>query len=85
MDYYGLYPKFKMNRPLNEKEKEGRLWQRQATLLEDVDGLVSDISVIKINAKEFCNLILLPFNTMKCRCVCKIKTGAKCGAHDIGG
>lgn len=50
MDYYGLYPKYKMNRPLNDEEKKYRLYQNQPVELKNSDELVSDASVIKINS-----------------------------------
>ncbi|MDR3104217.1 MAG: hypothetical protein LBU96_07165 [Yokenella regensburgei] len=50
MDYYGLYPKYKMNRPLNDEEKKHQLYQSQPVELKSDDELVSDASVIKINS-----------------------------------
>ena len=50
MDYYGLYPKYKMNRPLNDEEKKYQLYQNQPVKLKSNDELVSDASVIKINS-----------------------------------
>ena len=50
MDYYGLYPKFKVNRPLNEKEKSYQLHQKKCVKLTDEKTIISDVSVIKVNS-----------------------------------
>lgn len=50
MDYYGLYPKYKINRPLNDKERKCQLCQNNSVELKSNDKLISDISVIKINS-----------------------------------
>ena len=50
MDYYGLYPKFKVNRPLNESERSYQLYQEKRIQLTDEQLIVSDVSVIKINS-----------------------------------
>lgn len=49
MDYYGLYPKFKLNRTLNEGEKKYQLKQNETI---DLNGelVVPDTSVISINS-----------------------------------
>jgi hypothetical protein len=49
MDNYGLFPKFRLNRPLNEDEKKYQLKQHQAS---DLAGqtLVPDVKVIRINS-----------------------------------
>lgn len=49
MDYYGLYPKFKLNRTLNEDEKKYQLKQNETI---DLNGerVVPDASVISINS-----------------------------------
>lgn len=50
MDYYGLFPKYKMNRPLNDEEKKYQLYQNKPVELKSNDELASDASVIKINS-----------------------------------
>lgn len=50
MDYYGLYPKYKMNRPINDEEKKYQLYQNRPVELKSNKELVSDASVIKINS-----------------------------------
>ncbi|HDS9358555.1 TPA: hypothetical protein QH850_001063 [Enterobacter chengduensis] len=50
MDYYGLYPRFKTNRPLNESERKLQLHQKQAFHFNNEQNIVSDTSVIKINS-----------------------------------
>ena len=49
MDYYGLSPRFKLNRSLNQAEREYQLKQHQAI---DLNGqsLVPDMKVISINS-----------------------------------
>ena len=49
MDYYGLSPRFKLNRSLNQAEREYQLKQHEAI---DLNGqsLVPDIKVISINS-----------------------------------
>ncbi|SQJ22639.1 Uncharacterised protein [Serratia rubidaea] len=49
MDYYGLFPKFKLNRPLNQEERAYQLHQRQPVDLAG-QSVVSDIKVITINS-----------------------------------
>ena len=50
MDYYGLYPKYKINRPLNGEERKHQLYQSRQHELNNNKSLVSDGSVIKINS-----------------------------------
>ncbi|MEZ6877539.1 DUF6708 domain-containing protein [Enterobacter sp. KBR-315C3_2022] len=50
MDYYGLYPKFKINRLLNESERNLQLHQKQAFHFTNEQTIVSDVSVIKMNS-----------------------------------
>jgi len=49
MDYYGLFPKFKLNRSLNDEELKYQLKQHQAA---DLDGqsVVPDMNVITLNS-----------------------------------
>ena len=49
MDYYGLFPKFKFNRPLKPDEKKNQLKQNKKI---DLDGqsLVPDLKVIAMNS-----------------------------------
>lgn len=49
MDYYGLFPKFKLNRPLNEAERKYQLNKLHEI---DINGqtIVSDAKVISINS-----------------------------------
>ncbi|MCA4825792.1 MAG: hypothetical protein KJJ56_20720 [Serratia rubidaea] len=49
MDYYGLFPKFKLNRPLNQEERAYQLHQRQPVELAG-QSLVPDAKVISINS-----------------------------------
>ena len=49
MDYYGLFPKFKFNRPLNQQEREFQLKQNAVTELNG-QSLVPDMKVISINS-----------------------------------
>ncbi|MBG6029368.1 hypothetical protein I5F10_18540, partial [Proteus mirabilis] len=49
MDYYGLHPKFKLNRPLNNEEIAGKLDQNSRIDLEN-EELIPDIKVIAINS-----------------------------------
>lgn len=49
MDYYGLFPKFKFNRPLNDDEKVHHLRQAQHIELGE-QSLVPDAKVISINS-----------------------------------
>ncbi|SQJ22631.1 Uncharacterised protein [Serratia rubidaea] len=49
MDYYGLFPKFKLNRPLNQEERAYQLHQRQPVDLAG-QSMVPDIKVIAINS-----------------------------------
>ncbi|HCH0659904.1 TPA: hypothetical protein NKO55_004528, partial [Enterobacter asburiae] len=49
MDYYGLFPKFKLNRELNDEEIKHQLKQHQATEL-DGQTLVPDMKVITLNS-----------------------------------
>jgi hypothetical protein len=50
MDYYGLYPKFKINRPLNESERNDQLHQKEPSYLTDQQIIISDASVVKMNS-----------------------------------
>lgn len=50
MDYYGLFPKFKVNRPLNEKEREYKLYQKKIISLIKGQLITPDLSIIKINS-----------------------------------
>jgi hypothetical protein len=50
MDYYGLYPKFKINRPLNESERNDQLHQKEPSYLTNEKSIISDASVIKMNS-----------------------------------
>ncbi|MBG3131933.1 hypothetical protein I4674_19425 [Proteus mirabilis] len=49
MDYYGLHPKFKLNRPLNNEEIAGKLDQNSRIDLEN-EELIPDVKVIAINS-----------------------------------
>ncbi|MHA7848452.1 DUF6708 domain-containing protein [Serratia sp. D1N4] len=49
MDYYGLFPKFKINRPLNDSEREQQLKQSQSIDLEG-QSIITDNKVISINS-----------------------------------
>ncbi len=49
MDYYGLFPRFKYNRLLNNQEREYQLKQNTATALDD-QSQVPDMKVISINS-----------------------------------
>ncbi|MDN2614007.1 hypothetical protein OB912_02495 [Enterobacter kobei] len=49
MDYYGLFPKFKLNRSLSDEERTHQLKQHQATEL-DGESLVPDMKVITLNS-----------------------------------
>ncbi|HEK1721319.1 TPA: hypothetical protein SMT55_003594 [Proteus mirabilis] len=49
MDYYGLHPNFKLNRPLNNEEIAGRLDQNSRIDLAN-EELIPDIKVIAINS-----------------------------------
>ncbi|HCT9443684.1 TPA: DUF6708 domain-containing protein [Proteus mirabilis] len=49
MDYYGLHPKFKLNRPLNNEEIAGRLDQNSRIDITN-EELIPDIKVIAINS-----------------------------------
>lgn len=49
MDYYGLHPKFKLNRPLNNEEIAGRLDQNSRIDIAN-EELIPDIKVIAINS-----------------------------------
>ncbi len=48
MDYYGLFPKFKLNRSLSDDERTHQLKQHQATEL-DGQSIVPDMKVITLN------------------------------------
>jgi len=50
MDYYGLYPKYKTNRPLNDEEKKNQLIQADPIMLKNNREMVSDASVVRINS-----------------------------------
>ncbi|HDS9358556.1 TPA: hypothetical protein QH850_001064 [Enterobacter chengduensis] len=50
MDYYGLYPRFKTNRPLNESERNHQLHQNESSNLTNEQIIISDASVIKMNS-----------------------------------
>ncbi|WP_065187180.1 DUF6708 domain-containing protein [Enterobacter cloacae] len=50
MDYYGLFPKFKVNRSLNDEEREHQLKQHQTTEL-DGQSLFPDMKVITLNSR----------------------------------
>lgn len=49
MDYYGLFPKFKFNRPLNEAEKYYQLNKNPETDMND-QSVVPDVKVISMNS-----------------------------------
>ncbi|UUR73820.1 DUF6708 domain-containing protein [Enterobacter asburiae] len=49
MDYYGLFPKFKLNRELNDEEIKHQLKQHQVTKL-DGQSVVPDMKVITLNS-----------------------------------
>ncbi|MCK6746666.1 hypothetical protein L8T16_06310 [Enterobacter cloacae] len=49
MDYYGLFPKFKLNRELNDEEIKHQLKQHQLIKL-DGQSLVPDMKVITLNS-----------------------------------
>ncbi|WP_155616778.1 hypothetical protein [Enterobacter asburiae] len=49
MDYYGLFPKFKLHRSLSDEERTHQLKQHQATEL-DGQTLVPDMKVITLNS-----------------------------------
>jgi hypothetical protein len=49
MEYFGLFPKFRLNRPLNEDEKKYQLKQRQASDLAG-QSIMPDVKVIRINS-----------------------------------
>ena len=49
MDTYGLHPKFKLNRPLDERELAGKLDQNTRIELEG-NQLIPDLKVIEINS-----------------------------------
>ncbi|WP_353241875.1 DUF6708 domain-containing protein [Providencia sp.] len=49
MDIYGLHPKFKLNRPLTEQEREGHLEQNRRLTLTN-EEVIPDLTVIQINS-----------------------------------
>ncbi|ELE9729719.1 hypothetical protein RM407_003398 [Enterobacter kobei] len=49
MDYYGLFPKFKVNRSLRDEERTHQLKQHQTTEL-DGQSVVPDMKVITLNS-----------------------------------
>ncbi|SPY78747.1 hypothetical protein [Providencia rustigianii] len=49
MDIYGLFPHFKLNRPLNERERATQLDQK-VRLDFETDQLMPDLKVIEINS-----------------------------------
>jgi hypothetical protein len=49
MDYYGLFPKFKLNRSLSDEERTHQLKQHRTTEL-DGQSLVTDMKVITLNS-----------------------------------
>ncbi|MHA7848457.1 DUF6708 domain-containing protein [Serratia sp. D1N4] len=49
MDYYGLFPKFKINRPLNDSEREQQLKQSHSIDLEG-QSIIPDNKIISINS-----------------------------------
>ncbi|MHA7848455.1 DUF6708 domain-containing protein [Serratia sp. D1N4] len=49
MDYYGLFPKFKLNRLLSDEERKYQLKQRQSVNIEG-QSIVPDNKVISINS-----------------------------------
>lgn len=49
MDYYGLFPKFKFSRPLNNMEREYQLKQSNIIELDD-QSIVPDAKVISVNS-----------------------------------
>ncbi|KEY57162.1 DUF6708 domain-containing protein [Serratia sp. DD3] len=49
MDYYGLFPKFKFNRPLNEQERQYQLKQHEQIDLKN-QSLAPEVSVINLNS-----------------------------------
>lgn len=49
MDYYGLFPKFKLNRPLSEVEMECQLKQHCAIELNG-QSIISDAKIISVNS-----------------------------------
>ncbi|EPO5265364.1 DUF6708 domain-containing protein [Providencia rettgeri] len=49
MDIYGLHPKFKLNRPLTNKEREGHLDQNIRVELTH-EEVIPDLTVIQINS-----------------------------------
>ncbi|EJD6046890.1 DUF6708 domain-containing protein [Providencia rettgeri] len=49
MDIYGLHPKFKLNRPLTNKEREGHLDQNRRLELTQ-EEVIPDLTVIQINS-----------------------------------
>ncbi|WP_273827938.1 DUF6708 domain-containing protein [Providencia rettgeri] len=49
MDIYGLFPQFKLNRPLNERERATQLDQK-VWLDFETDQLMPDLKVIEINS-----------------------------------
>ena len=49
MDYYGLFPKFKFNRYLNDEELKYQLKQHKATEL-DGQSVVPDMKVITLSS-----------------------------------
>ncbi|MFO9750625.1 hypothetical protein ACIS7Q_20415, partial [Providencia sp. DFU52] len=49
MDIYGLFPQFKLNRPLNARERATQLEQKVRLDFES-DQLMPDLKVIEINS-----------------------------------
>jgi len=49
MDYYGLFPKFKFNRPINSDERKNELKKDQKIDLSD-QSMVPDIKVISMSS-----------------------------------
>lgn len=49
MDYYGLFPHFKVNRPLNNSEIDGKLAQ-EVRLDVETEHLMPDLKVIEMNS-----------------------------------
>ncbi|MEX6210653.1 hypothetical protein AB6G58_12955 [Providencia huaxiensis] len=49
MDIYGLFPQFKLNRPLNERERATQLNQK-VRLNFETDQLMPDLKVIEMNS-----------------------------------
>ena len=49
MDYYGLFPKFKLNRSLGDEERKYQLKQHQPAKLDE-QSIAPDMEVIALNS-----------------------------------